>query len=344
MPLAPPTVTRDLIHYRKLPPRQISLLNVCDSYLSLLSNTDHPAGGPLRTAFLPALIGSDNRPRDATLLARLDEQLVSLFRTPPAVVLLQTVPTAEQVDHAWRADEGGMRERVFLAFALQQEMERATEENAREEVANLSMLIIASLTYELAQWISVKVRGFRPVELASDTASMRTTTTGVSVSSFHSTGSGGPLVPHRNNHDVGIRAVMALLGCDYELLSYSIGDRQLVKRRYPTRRSPVLTPPTVYFLIGDTPAILDATNFPPTTAGMIPPHKGEDSMCAIASVLTPSGVTRMHGECLLLDTGGGAASSAGGSSSQVHLVAGGVTGPAGSGDEEKVFDGMYRGL
>jgi len=34
---------------------------------------------------------------------------------------------------------------------------------------------------------------------------------------------GSILVNSRNKDDVGFRAVMALLGCDYELLSYAIG-------------------------------------------------------------------------------------------------------------------------
>jgi len=43
------------------------------------------------------------------------------------------------------------------------------------------------------------------------------------------------------------------------------GERQLVKRRFPTRRSPSLTPPLIYYLIGDTLAIVDVTSWPPTT-------------------------------------------------------------------------------
>lgn len=42
------------------------------------------------------------------------------------------------------------------------------------------------------------------------------------------------------------------------------GERQLVKRRFPTRRSASLTPPLIYYLIGDTPAIVDITSWPPT--------------------------------------------------------------------------------
>ncbi|GAA5869553.1 hypothetical protein JCM8547_001521 [Rhodosporidiobolus lusitaniae] len=330
MSLAPLTVTRDLVHYRKLPPRQTALFTVVSSFFSLLSSTSHPSASSVRTAFLPALTGTDARP-NPQLLARADEQLIQLFSSPPAVVLLQTVPSAEQIENAWRSEGERMSETVFVSFPLHVELERAKGEDEREEVANLSMLVIATLAYELAQWISVKLRGYRSFDF-SDTASLRTMTTGVSVSSLHSTGSGGPLVPHRNNSDVGIRAVMALLGCDYELLTYAIGSRQLVKRRYPTRRSPVLTPPVVYFLIADTPAILDATQWPATFAGMVPPDKGEDSMYAVTSVLTPAGVAKMHGECLLVE---GAGSSAAGSSVHIALR---------EDEDEKVVDPVYRNL
>ncbi|GAA5888275.1 hypothetical protein JCM6882_008565 [Rhodosporidiobolus microsporus] len=360
MLLPPLTVTRDLIHYRKTPARQTALHTVASTFLTLLSSPSsaQPVAPSLRAAFLPALLGVDARPRDAALLARADEQLRLLFaERPPSVVLLQSVPSAEQVEAAWRASEGGeggggMRERVFVAFALNQELERAKEEDEREEVANLSMMVIATLAYELAHWICVKMRGYHSAldpssSLASDTASLRSSLTGVSIatttaSSAFSTGSGGPLAPPRQPGDAGLKAVLALLGVDYELLTFSIGTRQLVKRRYPTRRSPSLSPPVVYALIGDTPAIVDATSWPPTHAGMVPPQYGEDSMYAVTAVLTPAGSGRMHGECVVSE-GGGAASSVGsggganGSSVQVNLQ-------QREGDEEKVLDRMYSGL
>ncbi|GAA6014529.1 hypothetical protein JCM10207_001636 [Rhodosporidiobolus poonsookiae] len=336
MPLPPLTSTRDLVHYRKVPPRQTALLTVANAYLSLLSSTDHPAAASLRTVFFPALTGSDLRPRDPSLLAQLDANLVDLFRAPPAVVLLQATPSADTINDAWKSANGeAMRERVFVAFSLHTEMENAKAEDDRESVANLSMMVIATLTFELAQWISVKMRGYRSTGFSTDAASMRTTTTGISVTSIHSTGSNGPLVPHRNPNDVGTRAVLGLVGCDYELLAYILGSSQVVKRRYPTRRSAVLTPPVVFFLLGDTPAIIDVTAAPPTVAGWVPPHKEGDSMYAVTSVLTPAGVARMHGECVLVESG--APSSAGGSSVQVNLQ--------GMGDDgEKVFDPMYGGI
>jgi len=178
------------------------------------------------------------------------------------------------------------------------------------------------------------MRGYRSLDF-SDSASLRTTTTGVSINSFPSSGSGSPLTPSRNPSDVGNRAVLLLLGVDYELLTFSIGERQLVKRRYPTRRSPVLTPPLVYFLIGDTPAILDATSWPaPTFPGFVPPQREGDSMYAVTSVLTPAGVAKMHGECLVSE--GSVATSIGGSSVQVNLMPG-----QDESEDEKVFDPVY---
>ncbi|BGP51425.1 hypothetical protein JCM10450v2_007367 [Rhodotorula kratochvilovae] len=330
MPLAPPLVTRDLAHFRKLPPRQTALLSVADAFLSLLASPEHPLAPALRAAFLPALLGSDARPRDG---GAADEQLRRLFAQPPQVVLLQTVPVPEAVDAAWRAQPNEMAERVFVAFPLHSELERAKEENEKEEDANLSMMVIATLTHELAQWIWVKTRGYRPLDAMSDTASLHTTTTAHSVSSIGSTGS--LLAPHRNKDDVGTRAVLALLGCEYELLAYTIGERELVKRRYPTRRSAALQPAGVYFLIGDTPAIRDCTSMPPTVSGMVPAHREGDSMYAVTSVLTPAGMARMHGSCVL-----GTQQGAPG----VKVSLDGTAHGDEEDGEEKVFDSIYTGI
>jgi hypothetical protein len=66
-----------------------------------------------------------------------------------------------------------------------------------------------------------QVHGYRTCDSFSDMSSLHTTDTRVSTSSMRSNGS--VLVPSRNRDDVGFRAVMALLGCDYELLTYTIG-------------------------------------------------------------------------------------------------------------------------
>lgn len=163
---------------------------------------------------------------------------------------------------------------------------------------------------------TTQTHGYTPPDYFSDTASLRTTHTthSISVSSIHSTGSGNGtlLVPHRNKDDVGTRAVLALLGYDLELLTYAIGERQLVKRRFPTRRSPVLTPPLLFALIGDTAGgILDCTSMSPTVSGMVPPHKGADSMYAVTSVLTPAGLAKLHGTCVVASGDAGADAAAG---------------------------------
>ncbi|BGP11165.1 hypothetical protein JCM10049v2_007064 [Rhodotorula toruloides] len=312
MPFPPLVLTRDLLkHFRKVPAHQTALLSVANAFLALLTSTDNPASAAVRSIFLPALTASDARPTSASSAA-LDTHLLTLFSTEtPQLVLLQTVPTIEQLEAAWR--EGQMVGWVFVGAALNAELERAREEDARDEVANLSIMVIATLAYELAHWIYVKTHGYTPPDYFSDTSSLRTTHTthSISVSSIHSSGSGSGtlLVPHRNKDDVGTRAVLALLGYDLELLTYAIGDRQLIKRRYPTRRSPVLTPPILFALIGDTAGgILDCTSMPPTVSGMVPPHKGGDSMYAVTSVLTPAGLARVHGSCVVHGGAGDAGS------------------------------------
>ncbi|GAA5842708.1 hypothetical protein JCM3766R1_005758 [Sporobolomyces carnicolor] len=294
----PVNVTRDLVHFRKLPARHTALAAVTTSFLNLLSSTEHPSAPQLRSAFLPALTGSDVKPRDPSLAHDLDRQILDFLLHPPAVTLLQAVLSSDQIDNAWKAGaESPMMNMIVLSFPLHQELERAKSEGQQEEVANLNMMIIATVAYELAQWIYVKVHGYRYPDAYSETASLHTTNTRASASSLQSNGS--ILVQARNKDDVGFRAVMALLGCDYELLTYAIGERQLVKRRFPTRRSASLTPPLIYYLIGDTPAITDITPWPPTTAGMIPSFKERDSMYAVTSVLTPSGIGKLHGQCVV---------------------------------------------
>ncbi|GAA6007516.1 hypothetical protein JCM11491_004192 [Sporobolomyces phaffii] len=299
----PLSSTRDLVHFRKVPARQSALAAVAASFLNLLSSTEHPSAPQLRSAFLPALIGMDTKPRDPAILQDLDRQLLDYFLHPPTITLVQSVITPDQVDNIWKTGvDSPMYNMIVLSYALHQELERAKSENAKEEIANLSMLVIATVAHELAQWIYVKVHGYRHPDTCSDAVSLHTTHTHVSTSSLQSTGS--LLVHSRNRDDVGFKAVISLLGCDYELLTYVIGERQLVKRRFPTRRSPSLSPPLVYYLIGDTPAIADVTSWPPTTAGMVPPFKEGDSMYAVASVLTPSGTGKLHGQCVVTSSDG----------------------------------------
>ncbi|GAA6059920.1 hypothetical protein JCM10212_003060 [Sporobolomyces blumeae] len=339
----PLTVTRDLVHFRKVPPKHTALAAVATSFINLLASPDHPSGPLLRSAFLPALTGTDHRSRDTAVQQELDRQLLALFQRPPTITLLQAVLSTEQIDHAWQAgQQSPMMDMIGVSFPLHQELERAKSEAAKEEVANLSMLVIATVAHELAHWIFVKVHGLQSADVLSETASLHTTTTNQSVSSLHSTGS--MLVQRRNKDDVGFRAVMSLLGADYELLSYAIGERQLVKRRFPARRSPSLTPPLIYYLIGDTPAIPDATAWPPTTSGMIPPFKEGDTMYSITSVLTPAGIGRLHGHCTITSSDnassiGGASSMNDGSSTRAFPV--GAVGPGGKEGDKNGYEPRF---
>lgn len=81
----------------------------------------------------------------------------------------------------------------------------------------------------------------------------------------------------------------------------STGERQLVKRlpspsSSQRRKAPSLTPPLIYSLIGDTPSILDVTNYPVTALRSTPPWK-ESDMFAIVSILEPKGGNEWHGFC-----------------------------------------------
>ncbi|GAA5960667.1 hypothetical protein JCM21900_005447 [Sporobolomyces salmonicolor] len=293
-------------HFRKLLPNQTAVAAIAASFINLLASPDHPQASHLRSAFFPALSGTETR-ADPAVAREQDQQLLAFFANPPAITLIQGVVSSEQVENAWKAGrQSPMMGLVFVGFPLHVELERAKAEDAKEEVANLSMMVIGTVAYELAQWIFVKIHGYRSFDIFSETASLHTTATNHSASSIPSSGS--LLAPARNKDDVGTKAVMALLGADYELLSYAIGERRLVKRRYPTRRSPSLTPPIIYYLIGDSPVIADATSMPPTTAGLIPPFKNGDSLYAVTSVLTPAGVCRLHGNCAIHPSDDGASS------------------------------------
>lgn len=79
---------------------------------------------------------------------------------------------------------------------------------------------------------------------------------------------------------------------------------------------------------------------------MVPPFKEGDSMYAIASVLTPSGIGKLHGQCLITSSDG--ASSLGGMSS-LSLVDSistkgqkiDVKNGARDGDEKAVYDPVF---
>ncbi|BGP57996.1 hypothetical protein JCM8202_001766 [Rhodotorula sphaerocarpa] len=318
MPLAPILITRDLVHFRKSPPRRTVLSTLVTTFLNLLASPSDPLAPSLRAAFIPASTGTDARPSDPRAL---DLELQQVFARAAAageegeleVVLLQTVPSTEQVEEAWRAGAEKMKRRVFVALTLEGEIGRAREEGEREEEANLSMIILATLAYELAHWVFIQFHGYRCAEpVSDDTASVYTTTTRHSIASRLSVGGsthgGGSLAPSRLRDDAGTHAVTSLFGVDYELLTYSLGVREVIKRRVPTRRSPAMTPPIVYRLIGDTPAIRDCTEMPPTTLGCTPPHREGGEMYDVTSVLTPRGLGMLHGRCLVHSTTSSASS------------------------------------
>ncbi|POY71575.1 hypothetical protein BMF94_5400 [Rhodotorula taiwanensis] len=316
MPLAPILITRDLVHFRKSPPRRVALSQLATAFLSLLASPSDPSAASLRAAFVPALTGNDSRPSDPQVLDLELQRLFALAIDEVEIVLLQTVPGTDQVDEVWRAMGGAekMQKRLFMALTLEGELESAREEGEKEEEANLSIMILGTLAHELAHYVFVKVHGYHQADDMSDTSSLYTTHTRHSVSSRTSaTGStihpGVVLAPHRNRDDAGTYAVTSLFGCDFELVTYSLGTREVIKRRVPTRRSPSMVPPIVYRLIGDTPAIKDCTSMPLTTLGCTPPHRQGGEMYDVTSVLTPRGLARMHGRCLVHSTMSSASST-----------------------------------
>lgn len=165
-------------------------------FFALLASPDSPPAALVRSAFLPALLATNARPRDASQAAQFDEEIRSFFCAPPNVVVVQGIITPDQISQAWAtAPKGGpVGESVFLAFALNQELESAKNGGEKEEEANLNsewpslefevgseltldppfailllrrlpfaspVMILATLTYELAHWIYVKVNSPR---------------------------------------------------------------------------------------------------------------------------------------------------------------------------------------
>lgn len=64
-----------------------------------------------------------------------------MFGEPPNVVVPQGVVTQDQIQAAWEAGVGGrtaIGERVYVAFAVHQELQNAVNDGEKELVANLS--------------------------------------------------------------------------------------------------------------------------------------------------------------------------------------------------------------
>ncbi|KAM0751223.1 hypothetical protein T439DRAFT_325372 [Meredithblackwellia eburnea MCA 4105] len=290
--------TRDLLRCRRV---QSPVVEVAQSFLEVLQS-ELPSSVLLRQAFFPALLATDTRPRDAAAVEVADDRLRTLFKEGPASIILpQCLVSPHHVAQAWsetQSGKGGMLESVFVPWTLHQQISDARAAGDREEEANLSIMLLATLAYELSHWIFVKTHGYKDsTGVLDDRASIHTSDTRGSVSSLGSTAA---LFRKPNRQDVGDKAVLALFGCDFELLSYTIGEHQVVKRRAAARRSPTMTPPVIYSIIKDTPAIQDVTKEGPTTPRTVPTWKdAHDSMYSVVSIISPSGFVDYHGDCTL---------------------------------------------
>ncbi|KAK4702549.1 hypothetical protein P7C70_g3668, partial [Phenoliferia sp. Uapishka_3] len=312
--------TRDLVRFRRF---NTPILEIAQTFLSALSE-DTPQATSLRAAFFPALLGVEGRPKDRLAVQTADERLRGLFQQgPSSIIVPQGNISGQQINAAWGEGKGPVYDSLFLGWSLHQQLADARSSGEKVEEANLGIMIIATLAHELAQWIFVQVshhayngegktlgakltqdsQTHGRLSAMDDGASMHTTDTRDTRGSQTSYGSLA-LVRPKNRQDVGDKAVIALFGCDFELLSYTIGDHQVVKRRYPSRRSPTMTPPIIYSIIKDTPAILDVTSHTSTTARTVPSWRDQnDTMYTVVSVLTPGGTSAFHGDCTLPGAG-----------------------------------------
>ncbi|KAI5475611.1 hypothetical protein MNV49_001121 [Pseudohyphozyma bogoriensis] len=281
--------TRDLARFRPFNSAPIS--SIASSFLAQLT-APSASGTALRSSFLAALLGSDARPREVAAMEQADERIRQLFLSPPTIVVTQGAISPGMVAKAW--DRGdGLRDMVFICHAIHQEIVEAKDSGDRVHEANLGVMILATLAYEFAQWIHVKVHGLNGVGVASDTLSIHTTDTSQSYGSMSS------YRKVQDRRDVGDKAVLYLFGHDYELVTYTFGEREMIKRRYPSRRTPTLTPPIIYAIFGDTPSMTDATHCGPTVPREVPGWKDPDD--SVMTVLTPAGAAEFHGLCLLPD-------------------------------------------
>lgn len=167
-------------------------------------------------------------------------------------------------------------------------------------------MILASVSHELAHWLFVKKHGLVQLSPLSPSSPASSATLQSDTSSLHSIGrtsSIGSVWPvGSHSDDVGTKAVHALCGAELELLTLAVGDRQLTKRKAGSRRTPALSPPVVYALIGDTPAIRDVSTLPREATALhavLPWAPEGDTMFTVTSVLTPAGTNAFHGACLV---------------------------------------------
>lgn len=116
------------------------LSSLSTSLFTLLAAPDSTA---LRLAFLPALLRRSLLPselRSSSTLSSsdIDARLITLFSNPPNVVVVQGAVGREQVRKAWEMDAVGMEGRIFVGFALVQEMQSAKEEGDRVQETSMA--------------------------------------------------------------------------------------------------------------------------------------------------------------------------------------------------------------
>jgi hypothetical protein len=235
----------DFQRFRKLPASQTCVATVATSFFTLLAS-DSPAATQVRAGFLPALLASDaRRPNQSDPV--LDATLRHLFASPPNVVIVQGIVTAQQISAAWSREQkqtgqttttavpsgAPMRDSVLVPWALMQELEQASASHGgsddavagaqeAEEVANLKIMVLSVLVYELAHWVFVRAHGYQAPSWSTVQDSMSLLTASGSVSSLHSTQS--LLILPGSTTDVGFKALSACFGCTFECLAYAIGE------------------------------------------------------------------------------------------------------------------------
>ncbi|KAK4048443.1 hypothetical protein OIV83_004789 [Microbotryomycetes sp. JL201] len=226
------TTTRDLKHFRKYPSTKPAISSLYTSFLSLLAD---PAQSNLRSSFLPSLVRLD-LPRSASVTPEHDLKLLQLLRDdPPGLVLVQGQVSSEKVHQHWTTESltasTSLRNNIVVQYAIVTELESAISDSERaEDVANLNVFLLACFTYELSHWIYTSCHGYERAYVSeADLVSLRgPTSTNGSLSSLHSQNS--ILVsPRVNGNDVGVKAIQSMFGVLYELLTFAIGDRQVVK-------------------------------------------------------------------------------------------------------------------
>lgn len=201
--------------------------------------SDSPSATQVRAGFLPALLASDLR-RPGHGDPSLDATLRNWFSCPPNVVIVQGIITAQQISNAWNREQPKvgieaatvaakstpMQDSVFVPWALMQELEQAksSDEDTKEEQANLNVMLLSVLVYELAHWVYVKAHGYQAPSWSTvqDSMSFLSASASGSMSSLQSTQS--LLILPGNAADVGFKALSALFGCTFECLAYAIGE------------------------------------------------------------------------------------------------------------------------